>query len=218
MSIPTVAPVRLTWGKPRNQPDAPDQLLISGFAEPIATITQLLRAGEPQMHAQQQIGVANRTWHRWKKRGEEALDVDDTHPRERPFREFYRLVSTASAEGLSARLLTVAHAATAHDENETITETKPVTVRTYNDQGKVVSEAIEMHTTTRTIRRVGVYDWKAAQWLLEVGMPAIYGRAAQRVEVTGPDGAPIEVDRDAAMAEFLRQVDELEERRNRKTG
>lgn len=56
-------------------------------------------------------------------------------------------------------------------------------------------------------------DWKAAAWLLERGMPDTYGRS-NRVELSGPQGTPIEVARadvveqpiDMEAVEAMRQV------------
>lgn len=58
-------------------------------------------------------------------------------------------------------------------------------------------------------------EWRASTWLLERSFRDAFGKDAQRVEVTGPDGAPVETsgpagDALAAVAERLARVAEAQ--------
>ena len=137
---------RLTWGRPFSAPrNAADDLLIDRRTEPGTRAMQLLGAGSPERDAYSAIGVPKRTWFEWKAKGRDAHDADDTTPKVRPYREFYERLQVAQAEGRASLVVNTRRAGIPHDEEETVVESKPVIVKTYNENGKVVSERVEMH-------------------------------------------------------------------------
>lgn len=176
-------------------------------AERQERIVQALRAGAPIGVAASRGGIHPSTYHEWDARGRAALERADHDPDrldtvDRPYAEFSETVTRARHEWELGRLAEIQYAGTGRPYEVTVT--KEVI---HKDTGEVV--------TLTEVRRGVEVDWRAAAWLLERRNPQVYGKV-YRAEVTGPEGAAIEVTVDDLVARAEAAVDELATRRQRR--
>ena len=176
--------------------------------ERMERIRQALIAGAPVGVAASHGGIAPSTFHTYNARGKAALeaadyDLDRVDTVDRPYAEFHDTTTRARHEWELGRVANIARAGSGRPYTTTITK------QTLTKDGEIV---------TLTETREGVeYDWRADAWLLERRNPQVYGKL-YRAEVTGADGAPIEVTVEDLVARAEAAVDELADRRQRKAG
>lgn len=163
----------------------------------------MLRAvevGVPITVACVRAGIPTSAHHRAMEAGEQADSLADEGAeltdRQRLYRDYREQVTRARAKVAHVHVALVAKAAAG---GQLIEET----TRRYRDP-----ETEEMVTETR--KKYALGDWRASKWLLEVSFRGEFGRERMsRVEVTGRDGAPIEVAGDdvlRSISERLAQV------------
>jgi transposase-like protein len=76
----------------------------------------------------------------------------------------------------------------------------------YDEFAKAVAEArgASVAALVLTIKKAAPDDWRAASWMLERGHVGDFG--AKRVEVTGRNGSPIQVESWAALVEAAEEA------------
>lgn len=187
--------------------------------ERVDLIDQALRAGGSIANAAARAHIAPATYHEWQSRGLAALeeadwDLDAIEGKERPYAEFADTVIRARQDWELSSVAQIMRAGHGQPYEKVTTSTKEMWVWTNKDAGEGHKETL---TDTRIERGV-TYDWRALFELLRARNPKEYGRLT-RTEISGPEGAPIEmmnVEDEAAAA--LAKVDDLTARRNRKAG
>ena len=177
-------------------------------AERTERIRQAILAGGSVDDAASRGNVSSSTYYEWAARGRAALeatdqDLDAVSDDDRPFAEFAETVDRARHDWELSQVAQIQHAGQGRPY-ETIIE-KQVLTKT----GEIV--------TLTEIRRGIEHDWRALAWILEHRNPRVYGRAT-RVEHSGPEGAPIEVNVDDLVARAEVAIDELAARRERQAG
>lgn len=158
-------------------------------AELEAVCLAALHATPVKKYAAERAGISERTWHTWEAKGETQLhelatatNTDDpaditldtvdfnTHP----YAHFLLSLRKARTDYLLHSLAKIKQAGDGYESK--------VEKRTIRPNGEVVVE-----TTTRTERA-----WQAEAWLIERQFPEY--RLAHKVEVSGPDDGPVQVD------------------------
>lgn len=157
-------------------------------------IVAALATGVTEDAACRTVSLHPSVYYRWKQRGRLA----ETHwtrltPEQQRlevlYKEFYEAVTRAWHQSHTRLAGAVLSAAVPHETVERIV------VRKANG---------EVEETTRTRRE---WDWRAAMTILERRFPEDWGKR-DRVEVSGPDGGPVQVE--AAAVQALREkVDRL---------
>lgn len=180
-------------------------------------IRQALLAGAPIGVAASRGGIAPRTYHEWEARGRAALERAD-HELERvdtvdaPFAQFAQTVTRARHEWELGTLGQIALTGRGRPYRETTTKSEQRIVT------NVETGQPETITLTTVTTKEGVeHDWRADAWLLERRNPQVYGKV-YRAEVTGPEGAAIEVTVEDLVARGEAAADELAARRERRAG
>jgi hypothetical protein len=179
-------------------------LAISGERE--QRLLKAIRDGIPFVHAAIYAGVGQRTLFRTLERGEaadmreregERLELDDLR-----CRDFWREVQVARTAVMVRNVGVVEKGA----QGGYVRKQKKR--RYQDDDGKWITETETDYADV---------DWRAARWLLEMSFAGVFGPGAQRVELSGPDGSPVQVEHAveiAALAERLHAIahrdDELE--------
>lgn len=175
-----------------------------------ATLLTALRATPVKKYAAEHAGISQRTWHSWEAKGLAALPelaaAHNTDPDEltldhitfdeNPYVHFLLSVRKQRSDYLLLALGRIQEAGTGYDT--TITRTK-----TYKDKdGEAVTE------TTVTNKRDRF--WQASAWLVERQYPEF--RIASKVEISGPDGGPVEISEESAADRLNRLLGEMVER------
>lgn len=140
-------------------------------------ILAALAVGAAQAHAAECAGIGESTFYRWMERGEE-----EDAPEE--FREFREAVTRTRARAAVDAVQLIQRIAVGGQVTKE-------TTRTYRDPD--TGERVE---ETEVVRAPP--DWRAAAWWLERAHPAQFSRP--RVEVTGPDGGPVQVQEETLAA------------------
>jgi hypothetical protein len=151
----------------------------------IETVVRKIEDGCPIDAAAISSGIPTSTFHSWTKRGRDAraaLDGGATPDvKDRIFMDFLDRTEAARSHAL-------AQAVTAHQRLAF---------------GGEVLEVIEDVESGRRTVRFSKADPKALEWYMERSHPAQFG--TRRVEVSGPDGAPIGVEVEVSARELLRK-------------
>lgn len=151
--------------------------------ESISAVAEAYRIGTPPAEAAAMIGVTDRALRRWIKSGRdelERLEEDETgEPTSEAYTvnavRLYQAIKAAQARFTQENLLLVRRAATEAKTRKTVTR-----------QHKNGTTEVEV---TETVGGM----WQAAAWLLERRNTPEFGRQT-KVEVSGPEGGPIEID------------------------
>lgn len=172
-------------GRRRSRDPGRPRLLTPEVHEKLIDAT---RVGSPMSVAAAYVGISERAFQVWMKRGfEEDAHIADggtPHESEAPFYELFKEVSEARSAA-AVRASTLIQRASI---GGVVTEE---TVKKYRDPetGAVVEET--------TVKRTPP-DWRAAAWYLERQHPLHFGRQNQvQMELSGPGGGPVEVKVDA---------------------
>lgn len=180
-------------------------------------IRQAILAGAPLRVAASHGRIHEATLHRYQARGLAALEaadwtIDDVPAADRPYCEFYETVEAARRQWELGQLAVIQRAAQgqaavgADGRPAPVIETETRT--TYDAAGNMTGSVV--------IERRGLKpDWRAALTVLERRIPQEYGKTL-RAEVTGPEGAPIEMRVEDLVARGEAAIDELRARRDRK--
>lgn len=157
-------------------------------------ICGLLELGMYPEQAAESCGISKTTYYRWRAEGEQAAvvrrvaeEAGEKPPAETPLvkaqREFWQASQKAMAGTEALYLRRIAEAAMG---GATFTEVRRVVEHVKGPDGKVEARVT---SETRTERNL-MPDWKAASWILSRGRAK--QRWAERTEVSGPDGGPVE--------------------------
>lgn len=179
-----------------------------------------VRAGVPITDAAAVAGVSARTVFRWMERGraeQERLDgLEAENPgepgsvasreSERDFCHFWHRYTRARSEATAKLVLLIQRGA----QGGAVVEER---TRTYRD--RATGEQV-----TQTDRRLAPPDWRAASWLLARMDPTRFGAQVEhaRVEVTGPDGGPVQVEDAAALARLSDRLHRIQVERATQAG
>lgn len=144
-------------------------------------VVERRKLGLPDQEAADSAGISRATLHKWRLGGArartEALRGKRLTKTERALAEFVDALERAEAEAEANRLAIINRAASGGAVVTKTTEKVKV-----NPDG--TTTVLERTIVTETLRP----EWTAAAWWLERRKPARYAR---RVEVTGPEGAPL---------------------------
>lgn len=146
------------------------------------------KQGAPVEVAATYAGVSYRAFQKWMARGRDELenreDGAGENPREQPFVDLWEEIQQARATAGVHSVQAVRRAI----QGGTIIEES---TKKYRDPvtGAVVEETVVRKTAP---------DWKAAAWFLERQQPAHFGKAAEKLEVTGEGGGPVQLTAQAA--------------------
>ena len=158
-------------------------------------IREAISVGATSIDAAGAAGIDKSTYTRWLKRGREAIAAreqgDEPRPEDDLYVELFKDVERARQECKVEALTGIKRAGIGIPVEETRT-----TERTLPD-GSV-------ERTTVVIRKL-LISWQANAWLLERQYPAEFA-LKQRMEVSGPEGGPIDI-----AARAARLADEAEE-------
>lgn len=145
-------------------------------------LVEATRTGTPVELAAQYAGVSPRAFQEWLARGRDEAEniADGAEPKatEEPYLRLWDEVSQARA---TAAVHSVQAIRRAVQGGFIIEET---TKRYRNEDGQMVEET--------TVKRTSP-DWRAGAWYLERQASGHFGKAAERVEVTGSGGGPVEL-------------------------
>lgn len=152
-------------------------------------------------------GIARRTYHHWMTDGDQEIadiatalgvqptevGLDDVAFEDHPRAHFALSTRKAKADYLLTRLARISQAGAGLPERTT----KTVTKRT-----KDGAEVTETTVTERVVRH-----WQADAWTIERQFPEF--RTNSKVELTGPDGGPVEVSIDAKAQSVIDKIKRL---------
>lgn len=178
---------------PRSKPQGGRPALLTPDAH--KKLVEATGVGAPMSVAAAYVGVSDRTFERWMRRGYDAeqLEVDGqpVPEDEQPFLALYKEVVQARSQAAVKSVVNIQRVA----QGGQVTEE---TTKKYRDPetGAVVEE--------KTIKRTAP-DWRASAWYLERQHRQHFGRDKElQVEMSGPGGGPVEVVGVEALAERVR--------------
>lgn len=149
-------------------------------------IVESIRAGACAEIAVRHAHIGVSTYYKWTKRARAAIantNGDEPPETERLYIEFLEAVTYAKDEAEIELVHSIREAGLGRPYEKTKTTTE-----TWID-----SKGIEREKTTVTVEEGEEHDWRAGMALLERQHRERWGRPS-RLEVTGPEGGPIEVD------------------------
>jgi hypothetical protein len=191
---------------------------VAKYADPIvlADLAAGIEAGGTIADACKYAGIGERTWSRWKQRGEverlriaeaEAHDTPvEINPVEAPFVAFVDRMDQAAASAKLGALRSVRKAIDGWDFEETTEVVKDIA---YERDDHEIVHAVQTTTTTKRRRD---FAWAAAMTWLERRYPSEFARLV-RNEVTGAEGAPLIGTAAELQAQIDEQLDQLAEKR-----
>jgi hypothetical protein len=178
---------------------------------------QTVKVGGYAKEAASRCGVHEAEFHRWLREGARlASDLlsgrtmnADLSKEERDLVRFHHAMVEAEAEGM-VTLLSIAHRLSVGGVEvveETVTQS-PAIEPLFDQDGRIVRTGREAHVETKRTTKHTLPDSAMIRWRLERRYPAEYGRP-QRVEVSGPDGGPIELADASPIDALLARLDAI---------